>query len=129
MAGLGQLATVRTKPSHRDSCKVRATVEGTDGSLAWRGTFIFLIPENGGAGCSTSGIGAVEQPRDERAAGDAAHMPVLVFAGEAFDRAHEDRDIQRLLHEGIHTQPHGFLVLMRSRSDDDHRYERTDAVK
>ena len=51
-------------------------------ALWFHGLFMFV---------AALGVIAAEQPRDERGVGDAAHMALLVFAGEAFDGAHQDR--------------------------------------
>src|SRR6266516_6766981 len=103
--------------------------EETDGCRVWRGTFIISFSENGGARRQKSGSRIVEQLGDECALGDTTHVAILIFAGQAFDGAHQDGDVQRFLHEGIHAQLHGFLVLIGPGGDDNNWQQRGNPVK
>jgi hypothetical protein len=93
------------------------------------GNVHLLFPEKGGTGCEESGSSIAEQLGDECAVGDAAHMAILIFAGQALDGAHQDGDVQRFLHECIHAQLHGFPVLIGPGGDDNDWQQRGNPVK
>jgi hypothetical protein len=113
ITGFGQHAICSISAGHPGPVVFWISERGNNGSGERVEVFIFDFLKG------AASLVMFEQARDERGIGDAARAAVLIFADEGLNGLQERRDVQRLLHESIHTKAHGLLVLMRSSSDND----------
>ena len=63
------------------------------------------------------------------AIGDALDANGWFFGDKPGNGSHQAGDVQRLLHEGIHTEANGLLVLVRTGGDDNDRQQRGNPVQ